>query len=375
VFEGKSRGGLPATADAEATPPSLPSPVAAPNEVTLLHLPLRELLLCGFLENRGLVIVGAIYGFFWEFGPIGGFWNRVVDEGSYGSGFVRDTVRSVLAGGSPPLGKLAVIAAGVIGFLLVVRVISMAWAVVRLYGFRLTRAGEDLRTEYGLFTRVSATIPLGRIQTMTIREGPLHRRLGRVAVRVETAGGAPAKGGSSVDREWLAPLVRVEELPSLVREVIPELDVAGIEWRPVHPRAFRRAVKPSMAIALAVPAALSAAMGWWALAVLPLSVAWFALGARKHVDHLAWSDTGDAAVFKSGWLWRVQTIARVAKIQAVTIKESPFDRRTAMARVRVDTAGANERSVRVDIPYLPREMAVDLHHRLAAGAARTDFRW
>jgi hypothetical protein len=46
-----------------------------------------------------------------------------------------------------------------------------------------------------------------------------------------------------------------------------------------------------------------------------------------------------------------------------------------MARVRVDTAGANERSHRIDIPYLPRETASELHHRLAAAAAGSTFRW
>ena len=77
----------------------------------------------------------------------------------------------------------------VVVLLLVVRVLSMVWATVRLHGFRLTRAGEDLRIEYGLLTHIVATIPLRRIQTLTLREGPLHRLVGRVSARVDTAGG------------------------------------------------------------------------------------------------------------------------------------------------------------------------------------------
>jgi hypothetical protein len=46
-----------------------------------------------------------------------------------------------------------------------------------------------------------------------------------------------------------------------------------------------------------------------------------------------------------------------------------------MARVGVDTAGAGERSHRVDIPYLARSVAADLQHRLVHSAARTDFEW
>ncbi len=53
-------------------------------------------------------------------------------------------------------------------FLVLVRIISMIWALVRLYDFRLTRVGEDLRSEYGLFTKVAATVPIRRVQAITI---------------------------------------------------------------------------------------------------------------------------------------------------------------------------------------------------------------
>jgi membrane protein YdbS with pleckstrin-like domain len=65
----------------------------------------------------------------------------------------------------------------------------------------------------------------------------------------------------------------------------------------------------------------------------------------------------------------------VNKIQAVTMYESPFNRRAAMSGVRVDTAGAGELSHRVDIPYLDQEVASGLAERLAASAANTAFRW
>jgi putative membrane protein len=78
---------------------------------------------------------------------------------------------------------------------------------------------------------------------------------------------------------------------------------------------------------------------------------------------------------RSGWLWRQVTIARVNKIQSITLAESPFDRRAAMARVRVDTAGAGPLSHRVDIPYLDRDVAGRLAARLATQAASSAFRW
>ena len=48
-------------------------------------------------------------------------------------------------------------------------------AAARLYGFHLTRAGDELRTEYGLFTRVSATIPVRRAGRKSRRARCLQR--------------------------------------------------------------------------------------------------------------------------------------------------------------------------------------------------------
>jgi membrane protein YdbS with pleckstrin-like domain len=108
-------------------------------------------------------------------------------------------------------------------------------------------------------------------------------------------------------------------------------------------------------------------------------VAWAWVGARGTVARLGWAviseEKGGAVLFRSGWLWRKTSIVRFGKIQAVALHESPFDRRAAMARVRVDTAGAGESSHGVDIPYLARETAQGLSRRLAAEAARTSFRW
>jgi len=266
--------------------------------------------------------------------------------------------------------------AGIAAWLMIVRLVSTAWGAIRLYGFRLTRAGDDLRTEFGLFTRVATTIPLRRVQTMTIREGPVHRMVQRVSVRIETAGGShTATGAGTSEREWVAPIIRRQELPDFVRQVLPELDLVAITWHPPAPGAFRRAVKPAIVGAVGISLVLVGPLERWALGLLPVTLAWAVFAARKYVHCLGWAATDDVVVFRSGWLWRSVTAARAAKIQAVTWFESPLDRRAAMAQVRVDTAGAGERSHRVHIPYLSRETAVELHHWLAARAASTAFRW
>jgi putative membrane protein len=269
---------------------------------------------------------------------------------------------------------IAIIIALVLFFLLTVRVISMIWALVRLYDFRLTRVGEDLRTEYGLFTRVAATVPIRRIQAITISAGPVHRLLKRTTVRVATAGGAGNQRAANV-REWLAPLIGVEALPHLLQQVVPGFDLSAVAWQPVHPRAFARAIKPPLIFCALVSTAATLAIGWAAIGLFVFMLLWSVVSTRQYVAHLGWANDDDVVMMRSGWIVQQINLARINKIQAVALHESPFDRRAAMARVRVDTAGAGELSHRVSIPYLDISIARALSDRLSAAAANTAFRW
>lgn len=377
---------------AAAAAPTLP-------DQTVLRLPFRELALLSVVQNRGLLPIAAGLGLLWEVGLL----DRLAEAAGIGDAPSGGALRRVLqtiaspaadgAAGALSLGAWQIVGAlATIALLLVVvQVLSLLWVVARLHGFTLTRLGEDLRTDYGLLTRVTATVPLRRVQTLTVEQGPLQRLVGRVSVRVETAGGGgvPSGGmsaqfgegssGGHGNRHWLAPIVRQAAVPDLVRAVLPDLDVSALTWHPPHPRAFRRAARRAvfatslLSLAVAFPALATA--GWWALALVPPLLGWSVVVARQHVRRMAWADTPEIVAFRSGWIWRRVTVARTAKIQVVTRLESPFDRRTAMGRVRVDTAGGGPTSDRVDIPYLAIEVADDLYRRLVVQAGSTEFRW
>ena len=357
----------------------------------LLELSAGELMRCGLIERRGLVVMAAAVGGLWQLGltervgnlVFGRVLSPVFGDWTFGAGEVRGAASSWPTALSSAAAwsvrhLVAILVLLAVGTLLVV-VLSMAWAFIRLYGFRLVRVGADLRTEYGLLTRVTATIPLTRIQTLTIHEGPWHRLMGRVSVSVDTAGGnGPVRDGGGQNaprREGLAPILRRQDLAAFVGQVLPALDLPDVEWRRVHPRAFWRRLKPSIASASIGAVPFVVVLGWSGLAVVPVLLCWGLLSGHKHVNHLGWALTDSAVCFRSGWIWRNTTVAPFSKIQVATLLESPFDRRAAMATVSVDAAGAGQYSHRVTIPYLGREVAADLHAALSARAAGTEFRW
>lgn len=349
-----------------------------PERRVLLALGPRELLLAGFIDSRGLIIVGAAFGLLWEVGLFDPTINFVFGEDATGRGAFRQAVRALLGGGMPSIGRIAVLTLAFAAFTLVMRVLSMGWSLIRLWGFRLNRVRDDLGTEFGLFTRVMATIPLRRIQTVTVRESPLHRLFKTATIRVDSAGGtggAQGTEGRRARRESLAPIVSRADVSWLLAEVLPDVDVAGVVWRSVDPRGFRRALRSSLVLVILATLPFILMLRWWTLAWLAVLVVWAWMHATLYVKHLGWAVSDQAVLFRSGYVSRELTIARFNKIQAVTLGESPFDRRARMASVRVDTAGAADASHRVAIPYLARQTADDLYHRLAGEAARTAFKW
>jgi putative membrane protein len=376
VFAGRTAAAAGASSPVHASDgEALPEPrTDAERGVTLLHLRLRDLLLLGLLENKGMVLIGAAYGGLWEAGLLDWLWGSLFGETIDPRVLFRELAAFLTGRGPLPMGRLALVLGGVAGFLVLVRLVSMAWALLRLWDFRLTRSGDDLRISYGLITRVSATIPLGRVQTVTVRRSWLQRQLQRASIRVETAGGRA--GAATRDREWVAPLIHDADVGALLAEVLPGCSPVDEGWLPVHPRAFRRAIKPVLILALIPSAVMTMTLGWRASVILALpSIAWVAFSTRQQVRSLAWLASDVFVAFRSGWLSRSETRVRVNRIQGVTLSESPFDRRASMAGVRVDTAGAGERSHRVDIPYLDVRTAREVQQRLAHAAARTVFQW
>jgi putative membrane protein len=366
VFADRRGAATAVQAAADAPAPAAPS-------VPLLQLPLRELLLCGFIENRGAVLIATGFGLVWELGLFDRVAAAIFGQPTIGRGVIRNFARDVITNATISWGRIALTVVAFVAVLLLIRLFSMAWAVVRLYGFRLALVDADARTEFGLLTRVAMTIPLRRVQALTVRESPLHRVFSRVAVKVDTAGARMDEETKQGEREYLAPILRRDSLDEFTHAVVG-VEVNGTNWRPPHGGAFRREVKRWLVPACAVCVGLAIYLRWYVIPIVPVAIAWAIIGARQTVAHLGWATTADAIVFKRGWLWRRIVIVRFAKIQTVTRQDSPFDRRAQMARVYVDTAGAEGGSV-VDIRYAARDEAQALYTRLSHEASARQFKW
>lgn len=366
---------------------------ADPGDAPLVQTPDRELVLLGLISNRGFLVVAAVFGALSQTD----FWHEWLTDQDWQAFYESSRVhlhgwlRWIVESGS--VASKVLLGAGVfVVFLALLRLLSVAWYLVRYRGFRLQRERDDLRADYGLLTRVSSVIPVYRIQLVTVTSSVLHRWFDRASIEVETAGASEegsdlsqqlAASGIRLTRQWLAPIVPGGRSAPLIRQIMPEVDLEAVDWKPLDARAVRRIVRRTAMVVLPITLAIVAVLtfapipvhglhGLW-LPVLVLPPAWGI--ARRWVRNAGWAVTDSAILFRSGWPGRHTSVVRFVNMQTVSLKHSPFDRRAGMATVTVDTAGAGSVGHRVSIPYLDARVAAQTLRRLYAECCATEFRW
>jgi len=370
------------------------SPEARAADAPLLQVPDGELVRLGLISNRGFIVVAAVMGVFSQTNWWNQDWVKDQDWLSIIAG-VRTRAPDWAAWLFDPgslAGRVLLGLALIAVFLILLRLLSIAWYLVRYRGFTLRQKDEDLRTEYGLLTQVSSLIPVHRIQLVTVTSTLLHRWFDRTSIDVETAGastadsdlsGQFAASGMSSTRQWLAPIIESERAAGLVHAVLPEVDIESVEWQPIEARAVRRIVKRAAIIVAPITIVLAAVLtfspiplsGWHALWLpsIALTTAW--LITRRWVRHAGYALTERAIYFRSGWLSRQMSVVRFVNMQTVSMHQSPFDHRKRMASVAVDTAGAGGTGHRIRIPFLDVDIAGSILQRLYAETRSTEFRW
>lgn len=237
-----------------------------------------------------------------------------------------------------PLVSLAAVApilfAGLVGLAVVV---SSAHAVTTYYGFRLTRTADELLYERGLLQTYSGTIPLDKVQSISLSENVLARFLGYASVAVETAGYAPGEEGGS---QSAVPIADRERAVELAREVESFPDIAF--ERPPKRARTRYVFRYAIALVLVTVAV------WGVVRFLQMTFPWYAplalLPAVPAAAHLKWRNLGyalldDHVVTRAGFWTRTTRVVPYYRVQTVVERATVFQRRRRLASVVVDTAG------------------------------------
>jgi len=215
---------------------------------------------------------------------------------------------------------------------------SGIYAILRYYGFRLVRRGDELRYERGLLQQYSGSIPLEKIQTVSLAENVLARQLGYASVNIGTAGYAPGQTqGQRV--QSAVPIAKRDRALSLARQVEPFGELTF--ERPPKRARLRYVVRYGLVV-LGLVGLLGAghlatdALPWWPAGVLGLALV-------PPAAHLKWANLGyhigdEHVVTRHGFWVRQTTVVPYHRVQTVVRSRTVFQRRRDLGTLVVDTA-------------------------------------
>lgn len=339
--------------------------------VPVLKVPLRWLLAAGLASNRGWLLVGIVIGLVFQFQN----WEQF-DGRSFGR-LLRKWLPLLFDAVPGPWQIALALLAGLVAL----KLLGMAWFVLRFHGYQLVRFGDDLRVSSGLLTSYSATIPRGRVQFISVQRPWMLRWMGLATIRIETAGGAGAQagevGGGALSRSSFVPVLPLARVPEILAELRPGLvwDESAIDWRKTSSRTRNRLLGQAAfwTVAFLVGGLIvNRTWGWIPGLVVALLMT---ASALKTSRSLRYARTGFGVAFRSGWLNRKSSLTFFDRLQTLRLDQSPFDRRWGMATLSVDTAAAGPANHLIQVPFLDEPFAIEEFRQLQRHAARNRPEW
>jgi putative membrane protein len=317
----------------------------------------RDLLLTGATSGRigpAAALVGAISQFGDDLIP-DNLWNRVPWDGF------------VAAASDLRIITGAILVFGVIAWLL-----AIVTTILTFGGFELRREDDQLYLQFGLLDRRRVTIPMRRIQAISVHESMLRQPFGLAEVRFETAG----FGKDTASNGVLFPMLRRSEVAALLMEATPEfaMDIDPSHLNRLPSRARSRYVV-SASIGWVITVALASAIvnqltdiPWWWVTSLVLATpgfVWF--GALRYRD-AGWLLDGEQFLMRWRAVGRVTILTRIRRVQFRKLTADPFQRRASLATFHAAVASGSLGGG-IELPHLDAEEATALAFHLGGQAS------
>ncbi|MCU4753365.1 PH domain-containing protein [Halobacteria archaeon AArc-curdl1] len=231
-----------------------------------------------------------------------------------------------------------------VAFLVTAWALSACLHAVRFTGFRLAHSDDVLHYEHGLYGRYSGTIPLEKLQRITIAEPIPLRWLGYGSMQLETAG---SDGGQQAmeTHAVVVPLASRKRIDALVRKIAPidGFDSGSLELPP-------RRAKTRYILTYLIAAGLCLTVAFWLSVRTPVVRDWYALAPAVLIApiaaHLKWSNRGYRLqrrflLTRDGFWHRRTSLVPYGRIQSLAYTQRPLQRRHSLATLTADTASVS----------------------------------
>lgn len=323
------RGGLAETAEAQWQPQG----------DTLYQITGSQLLFLASTSGRAGVVISAVLAFLFQLEDVIPY-EKIFAE-------VQELAR---------FGVLLITVFILIG-LLVAWLLSVGIAFFKYNAFTVRKVEDELIITRGLVEKRTTTVPLHRIQALSIVESPIRQPFGYASVSLESAGGA------STDLEGatltLLPVVKKRDIERILSDALPDYQFAVSLERPPK-RALSRYFFIKMVIALLAAATCGAVFwpyGLFAAILLPLVIGWGYAQYRS----AGWNVTREQLTMQFRGIQQHRMLIRKNRTQSMRVRVSWFQRRAGLAAVSAAVKSGDSVEFAA-IPHLGQDAVGEIYH-------------
>lgn len=305
----------------------------------LFELDPHELLLLGVTSAN----TRLLFGIFILLGVSGGFFSTALEV--TGLGYLAGTF------------VLAVIT------VITTWVGSIVTNVLKYFDFKLYRVNDSLEYERGLLNRSEGSIPLEKVQKITIEENPLKRLIGYSTLKIETAGYS-AEQSMQQGAEAAIPLAKRDRTIEFAKTIE---QFPGPKLNPISKRAKRRYFGRYMIL---IGVLLVGSFGYsmfnlfsvwyWPLILTPVA------GVAAHLKwkNKAYSAEEDYFISMNGFWNRQTMVTPYYRIQNLIETQTLLQRRWSLSSLTLDIAGSNPFQHDAMISDLEKEVVEQLRQQV-----------
>ena len=353
--------------DSGETSSSEPVAEETPSEV-ILRLAPQEVALIGLTDPRvaQAVVAGvAVLSFLYQ-------GSREVLDAVFN--VAREAVVEIVG-----LGFLAglVVAGGlVVGVVALLVLASVALAFLRYHGFELRQETTAFSSHAGLLTRKDVVVEASKIQQLHIVQGLLMRRLQRFRLDAVPANSGANDASNDAVEKLRVPLLSEQQVEEVRRRGFAEesqaMQVAPASDAYVAVSPYF--MWPRFLFGGLVPAGVATAVLWpfWGAASL-VCLGWIVLSIPRvwqRWRRQAYLHDDDGLASRSGlFAYRVDVFL-LRKVQRVTVRQSPLQRRRGLASLSVSLASGN-----VLVPFIDQVTACRLRDYILFKAEVNNRPW
>jgi len=322
----------------------------------ILALNIKDLLLVGFTQNHfrsGLFLFAIVNGYVWQFED---YLLKPFES------YLEATAESFLAQ------WFLLLPFAIIAFLIISVVASLVGTALTHFQFKFFLGDDGMRISSGLIAKNTFNVPFEKIQYFKWESNPLRALIGFYTLRIKQAGTEAIN-----DRKLISiPGIKARGLINVLDRQYPDRKNLAYHPLQVNQLLFLQlslwlGLLPSL-IALGINFFIAEII--WGYPLIACYLALILFFSYRYFQSYRVKVNPDFTLIKRGWVFPSTVLIPNYKLQNISLKQSVFQKRRAVATLQLYTAAGGE-----SISHLPYNEAYELYNYLLFCIESSKLKW